>query len=69
MVPNHATFSRFDLCSATPNLPSFAELLSIYENLTILRDSDTCVALAFALGGFSFSITMIFTFALSTRER
>jgi hypothetical protein len=69
VVPNHATFSRFDLGSATPNLPSFAKLFSIYKNLTINRYCNARVDLAFALRGLSFSITVISTFAFSTRER
>ena len=36
VVSNHASLAWLDLCCAAPYLPTFAQLLSIHKNFTIV---------------------------------
>ena len=68
MIPNHAPLARLDLGRAPADLPSFAKLLAIHKNLTIVRHCDARRCLAFALRILSFAASLVGPFSFCTRR-
>ena len=72
VVANHATLARLDFGRATPELPTFAQLLSVHKNLTVvwhLNARPSLLVLTFALLAFSIGLESPFAFWCSMGAR